>query len=1110
MSFGGGGFSAEVIAYLIHHLVLPPKLPQDDDSDPYLEHSLLRITIQALKEFQDCLCDPMQKQQVQSVLCTVSNLLNVRDTSGYVTESQLAQTLADFNTHEIRGAIPIEIKAQNAGILISRHDNSIVFESFELSPINQETMIAKGRLARSFPACAASLSMEIFGEAELRVSLARTIANLTSQPAPGFQPQVIKAKQSHDETRDTTNPGMVTDFFMNIISALGEATDFVPIWKNTREEVLWYQSKQPWRRSPLWLLLRVTMQLQFSRSMVISRPDESLYKPFTMFLLSMVLSLAGKLPQALDAELMWVTSAKLSRRIKKFEVLSQDTQSSLDWMVPICEILFRTQDMIGKSWKSILNRTNVAVNAKELNELQPEKECSVYVPGLEEFIAEIDTRQHVSSSSDFQPTIRCPEISADELPSHIEAHGEYRYFQLAAVERWVENHLGQWLNRHMGDQSAIGNLRDLIEEYHRVAKSIHADLPVSISIMYLTLMDLWVACDKLACSIHPLLCEFDPEVPTHLLQSLLLPLRDQMKRLCDVETYLYARKSRSSRNRPSLFRDFGHPVSFAVKFFDESPLHQALLSQIEQKATEKKEAKCSELLQKKQAYRYYMEQFDKIPECEYRWVVTDSYYGTEEYRHDKSSCHKCGWEAKATEIAIEVYEWPLSADPDVAKSTVFELAVPEAFCNWRDVTLMFLKSIFESTYLNNQSPRARYTLSTDGGLSPYFSQRDCRTRNVVLLSQVKPHVKTHRNNKEGTILNLVEEEVCVNNGLRYQYFDPAEDAFTNVWCHTERVPKQCTYKLPDKSFQLQKYLLRSPSQPDGVAPNEVIASQSECPSHISLDEYRAFGNLSLGHRIQYMNILTQLSMPALGFAKVETQLLIIQTVLRAGLGSTQHNVERASHAILAEDRFGNVLLEQLDENLQRVSANWESWRALASFVQLSTRLLTLAPSLQIQKSCRTYLDKSQKIALGWLNVIKSRARMSTDEGERAELYSKAVEIALLCIGTFDVDQCHLNEILREPSAASILLQCSIVVQENKENVTSEHDVLYCSMLQSWRYLSFRTCSMFKDEICHRGSKCLDDAISECWSAFHPTNSWQPLGSPYEHWVFMRPSSNRTV
>ncbi|KAF2726475.1 hypothetical protein EJ04DRAFT_571236 [Polyplosphaeria fusca] len=1108
------GPSPKVIAYLIHHLVLPPKLPQADDFDPDHENILLRTTIQALEEFQAHLSDPIQSQQVQSVLCTVKNLLGGRNSEGYVSESQLAQILAGFNAGANRGAIPIEIKAQNAGIFISRQYSSIVFESFELSPTNEETMTGKGRLIRSFPACAAMLNMETFRQADLRVTLARTIANLASQPAPGFQPQIRKAKENHDEMRDTTHPGMVTDFLMNVMSALGEPTDFVAIWKNTRDEVLWSQSKQPWRRSTLWLLVRVSMQLQFSRNKAFSGSNKSLYKPFMMFLLSKILGLASQHSGALGTELLYVTSAKLSRRIKKFEVLSQlqDTHPSQDWMTPIREALFRAHDVISKRWKTILDGTRMTIDAKVLEELRPENEISVDVPELKKSIAKIAARRNVSSISDFQPTAECPKIPAHELPSGFESHGEYQYFRLATVERWVECNLVQWLNRHIREQNATGSLRKLMEEYHNIAKPAYSGLPVSMSIMYLTLMELWVACDKSACSIHPLLHDFDPEIPLELLQSLLLPLKDQMKRLCDVEAYIQIQRNCISKNASSLFCDFGQPSSFAVRFFDQSPLHQALLSRIEQDAMDKKREKCSELSRKKREHRDLMEQFDQIIDCEYEWVITHPIYRTEEHRHIPS-CKKCGLKAEANSIAIEVYEWPLSANQVVAKSTVFELDVPEAFFNWRDVTFMLLRSVFESTYRQaaDQQPRARYVLPTDQGLSQFFSQRACGEQHIVLLSQVKPHTRSHRNQRgNASILNLTDEDVCVNNGLQYQYFDHPQGVFTDVLCHNERVLEWCTYKLPNRSLKLQKYLTRSPSQPDGVFPNEVMANQSECPTHISLDEYRAFGNLSFGHRVQYMNILTQLSMPALDFAKVETQLLLLQTVLQASCRSSSGTVERASHAILAEKRFGNALINQLEVNLQRVSENWESWRALASFVQLTTRLLTLAVSQQIQDKCRTYLSGARKVALGWLNVIKSRARMSTNNGKRAELYSKAVEIALLCVSTFDVDQGNVSAILREPSEASILLQCSIVIQENKEGVSSEHDPLYRSMLQSWRSLAYQTYSMLKNEIIYHGSNCLDDAIYESWSAFHPTSSWQSLGSSHEHWLMMKPSSTRLI
>ena len=74
------------------------------------------------------------------------------------------------------------------------------------------------------------------------------------------------------------------------------------------------------------------------------------------------------------------------------------------------------------------------------------------------------------------------------------------------------------------------------------------------------------------------------------------------------------------------------------------------------------------------------------------------------------------------------------------------------------------------------------------------------------------------------------------------------------------------------------------------------------------EEYKAFGALPLGHRIPYTNILTQLSMPALAFVKVETQLLILQTIFQAGCPSIQTTVERAAHGILAEEGLSSATM----------------------------------------------------------------------------------------------------------------------------------------------------------------------------------------------------------
>lgn len=101
------------------------------------------------------------------------------------------------------------------------------------------------------------------------------------------------------------------------------------------------------------------------------------------------------------------------------------------------------------------------------------------------------------------------------------------------------------------------------------------------------------------------------------------------------------------------------------------------------------------------------------------------------------------------------------------------------------------------------------------------------------------------------------------------------------------------YRLPGRSKDLERYLSKPPSGPDGVAPNEVVACQSDCPSHFSIEGYKAFGTLLLGSNIIYWNILTQLASPTLDFSKIETQCLLSQIVTQVGVFGP--HIERANH-----------------------------------------------------------------------------------------------------------------------------------------------------------------------------------------------------------------------
>jgi hypothetical protein len=168
--------------------------------------------------------------------------------------------------------IPIEIKTQNAAVIVSKQEAGadVIFEIFELSPPNETVMRTKGRLKRSFPTFACRISLKQFQEQGLIEALAQTLGRMSWEEAPGFQPQTDKNKQGHDETRDTTHPGMITDFLMHFLSVIGQPTDVQGVWKNTREDVLCKKGFLPWRRSALWLLVRTTMQLQIARASSVS------------------------------------------------------------------------------------------------------------------------------------------------------------------------------------------------------------------------------------------------------------------------------------------------------------------------------------------------------------------------------------------------------------------------------------------------------------------------------------------------------------------------------------------------------------------------------------------------------------------------------------------------------------------------------------------------------------------------------------------------------------------------------------------------------------------------------------------------------------------------
>ncbi|KAK8013447.1 hypothetical protein PG991_009040 [Apiospora marii] len=228
--------SESTLLFFFHHVFLPPKLPNGDDSSSTHDDLLVGF-VQACRTAFAQTVPESTRNVVFEARTTLRVLGHLRDDHGHLHEDALRKAICGISEAVKDGA---------------------VFEMFELSPDNAAVMGTRGRLVRSFPAFAVQVDSTVL-----------------------------------------TNP------------------------KN--------QSKLPWRRNPLWLLVRVTLQLSFQRA---DPSGGKTYKKFMLYLLSKILEAAEA--QSLDSDILYTMSAKIARRLTKLG----DSESGA-WVEPIRKAMYR-------------------------------------------------------------------------------------------------------------------------------------------------------------------------------------------------------------------------------------------------------------------------------------------------------------------------------------------------------------------------------------------------------------------------------------------------------------------------------------------------------------------------------------------------------------------------------------------------------------------------------------------------------------------------------------------------------------------------------------------------------------------------------------------------
>ena len=962
---------------------------------------------------------------------------------------------------------------------------AILFESFEVDPPNAEIMGTIGRVKRAFPGPAISVPDETAMDPSFQRELVRFLTQMDTDVLEDSSASSRKANSDVPEERDTADPHFITGLLTSILRGLPGSRPMAvdQIEKHIRNDILWKNAYKPWRRSSLWLIIRVALQTTLEHCL--GRAGTTDFKAFMIFLMSSIPLYQDCKDISNDS--LFCMRAKLARRVCKLypnvpEFVNSEATKAVD------VISF----MLNVRWLDLQSQYNQApVWTPRILDIKADTQLSLLHSKGYIRNSLIQAQITVSSSPNcFQPT-ESPrlfhifeDLRAFTVANLREVFGKEPMISLIDIENFVANKLDQWVELHLDSASACRTLSDCLEFYAQSATKHYKGNPENESIKFLTLFQLWVALDRLVTNQIPLLLDYSPEVPEVILDPLMI--RDPLfiQRLLYIQTYLFTR--RRNAHAGSVFTSKISERSFPVRYYNASQELQLLRSLIESEAQQTRTEKCRELRQKRHEYDSKLQRAASLSH-----TYTYSKEGTQ--RHKQKKCSKCRLETAAQKMEIGVHEWPLPSCVLPLKATVFESRCPKQFQIWRTLTYMLLRDVCRPNKSDSHMDAPPVSLANYSSLRKYLGDLS----RVTYASSTKSFSKSHYSSQKVSI--ATEDSICVNNGLTFGLFDSQRKRWVHESFIDCGIDELCTYKLSSTSpyhplqgsFNIATELTE--------ASNVAISSQGNAPTEFSLHEYLSFSTLRCGQNLQWLNIARELRAGILSFSRIEVQMLIAQTATQMGSFSTSFGFDW--HILLKDQQFGSTLLSGVEELLSNIEGNWLHIMSLRTAILLINQLLSMNTDATIVELGRGTLKRCRDVAFAWVKTISDMFTDDDSETTINELQHRICGAALACRATY-----HLDWDIDSASDVTKLVYCSILLKQNLPPDSSTPDGLRFFIAQDLR-LSILIISALRARI-NQDPKGLNNAVTKVWSEFQPCSKWKQLAHPNDRWLTA--SSHSTI
>ncbi|KAG1761304.1 hypothetical protein EDD22DRAFT_985840 [Suillus occidentalis] len=1034
-----------ILEYIINHVFLPLKLPQGSDQSLENDLALSQAIFDAAISFSDQL--PSDK-----LLLWTSSLKMLRNFKNSIRFNVMSskEVESQINTIGTEDVLVYMIRAQNAAVVMRKLESETMFESFEVSPDPTAVMGAKGKLICSYPGPAITVPDTNIG-ATFSAELANFLVHMDQDVLDAAATRT-KAKSTVREERDTTHPRYITELLTGILRGLGSIADVPRIRKRIGDDVLWDSAKLPWRRSPLWLVIRVALQTTLERSAL----GRTTYKSFMLFFMARLTTRA--LDQKLSNDILHFMSAKMARRLFK---LGSSASPELSQM--ISTVTGDVRSVLEERWESVQDaqRASPPWAPETLRVLQ---DTHLSLNTSREYIRQALQNQHSSpKTTPFNPSHHARGTLDNFLDAKASflaaAHAVEPSLALADFETAVGSGIDDWVARVplKSTDSACISIEACASAYSSRALKAYEGNPENLSVMLLTLFELWVAMDKIVVGQIPLLAEYSPEIPLTLWECLLIRKASALDRLKMLRAYLRTRHCQAS-SRLSAFSLTNDDKSFAARYFHQSHKLQSLKTRIEADALAKRKKKLKELQTLNKRYG----------DLETRAASLEHQYGVNSRGwefHMKRLCQKCRVQKEMQAMTITVHEWPLPEREQEAIVVVFELACPITFDMWRSMSFHVFVDICSPGKVSSTRPFMK--LPNYDALQQY---RTCHpSQRLTLASDAKPFTKCHYSNSQ---IPTVDTQVCVNNGLKFRPYDSTTSAWAADVLLRCDATKFCTFSLPKGPY-------------DGR-----LSQGHDHPRVI------AFGALRGGPHLQWMNVLRELRARTLNLRREEVHLLLAQAVSQVGPLSSDNSL--IWHEELNSVPFLSALLGELEDLMTSVEGNWLEAVTINTIVMLVCRVLCSTEEVSVKSRGYLLLRRIRTATFMLLTQLSEKMQTSNEEAVSRDVQGRVRDMAVTCRSTFDVGG-DASLLLTSNDDITVFAYCAVMIYDN---TPSQLDTLpQHSQLLLER--DKRCCHALEPAI--RGyvelhKEGLDRAMTKIWGSYRPGTPWRALAAPNSRWL----------